>query len=229
MSATILLSTVAVLFIVTHLGISSSPLRGGLIGILGENGYLGLYSLISLGVIVWLSYIYAGMDHGQYLWAPGFVSSAIARALMPIAMILLVAGFATRNPTAMKMEDALDQEPRGILRITRHPVQWAILLWALAHLLANGDVASLIFFGAFAIVAGLGTVLIDRKVRAREGARWEPFERATSNLPFAAIVTGRNRFVAGELGLGGIAIAVVLFVVLYMFHDLFSGVALYGS
>jgi len=227
MSDTALLAVAAILFAVTHLGISSTPLRGMLVKALGDNGYMGLYSVISIVAIVWLSYLYAGMGHSDYLWMPALVNNAIAKTLMPIAFLLLVAGLMVKNPTAMKMESALAQEAQGILRITRHPVQWAILLWAIAHIIANGDVASLIFFGSFTVVSGLGTVLIDRKVSAREGERWQPFADATSNVPFLAIIAGRNHFQRDEFSWKGITAAIVLFVLVYVFHDLFTGVALY--
>jgi uncharacterized membrane protein len=200
-----------------------------LVKALGDNGYMGLYSLISIAVIVWLSYLYTGADHSDYLWMPALINNAVAKTLMPVSLIFLVLGVATKNPTAMKMEAALEVEAQGILRITRHPVQWAILLWASAHIIANGDVASLIFFGSFAVVSGLGTVLMDRKLSVREGARWQPFAAATSNVPFLAIVAGRNSLRPAELGWKGMLVAVVLFVLVYIFHDLITGVALYAS
>lgn len=227
MSATMLLTIAAILFIVTHLGISSTPLRSLAVSLLGDNGYMAAYSLISFAVIGWLGYLYAVMPHTEYLWYPATVNNAIAKLIMPISILLLVTGITARNPTAMKQEDALSEEATGILRITRHPVQWAILLWAGAHLVANGDVASLILFGSFALVSGLGTLLIDRKIAHREGERWNEFASQTSNLPFLAIAGGRNRFVLGEFGWKGATAAVVLFVLLYLFHSLFTGVPLY--
>jgi uncharacterized membrane protein len=56
---------------------------------------------------------------------------------------------------------------------------WAIALWAAAHILARGDLASSIFFGGFLAVALLGTVLIDARKRAAFGADWRRFAAVT--------------------------------------------------
>ena len=77
-----------------------------------------------------------------------------------------------------------------------------VALWAFLHLVANGDLASILFFGAFLIVALAGAPSIDAKRRRALGAaRWDAFASQTSIVPFAAIARGRNRFVAGEFGL----------------------------
>ena len=81
----------------------------------------------------------------------------------------------------------------GIIRVTRHPFMWGVGLWALLHLAANGDEASVIFFGSLAVLALVGTLLIDAR-RTRENAPgWGVFLQATSNLPFAAILERRQR------------------------------------
>lgn len=228
MTDTMILLVVALLFIVSHLGISSTPLRSMMVNVLGENGYLGVYSLISLAVIGWLSYIYAGMAHADFLWLPGLVTSAVAKSLMPLSLLLIATGAVAKNPTSMKMESALNEEAGGILRITRHPVQWGILIWALSHMIANGDVASLIFFGSFAVISGIGTVLMDRKLAIREGDRWQSFEAVTSNIPFAAIISGRNRLQLNEIGWKTPVAGLAIFTLLYWFHDLFTGIALFA-
>jgi uncharacterized membrane protein len=69
------------------------------------------------------------------------------------------------------MTGALDRpEPaRGVLRITRHPVMWGVGLWAAVHLVANGDLASLLFFGGFLLTALGGAWHLDRRLAATEG------------------------------------------------------------
>lgn len=87
---------------------------------------------------------------------------------MPFAMILLAAAYLSRNPTAVLQERLLKSAnpARGIIRVTRHPLMWAIALWAATHVLARGDVRSVIFFGGFLVLALLGTVLMDRRKAA---------------------------------------------------------------
>ena len=114
---------------------------------------------------------------------------------------------------------------RGMMRITRHPFQWGVVLWAIAHLAANGDRVSVLFFATFLILSGLGTFLIDRKKAARLGEDWSAYAAVTSNVPFAAIIQGRNRLVVGELWLP-VLLGLVLYGVLLYGHQWVSGVRL---
>jgi uncharacterized membrane protein len=224
----ILLLVAAVLFILTHLGISRTSFRSLLVDVLGENGFLAFYSIIAFATLGALIYQYGQVSHQAYVWAPSVLASSITKLVMPIALIFIVLGMSAKNPTSVKMESAVDVEPVGILRITRHPVQWGIFLWALSHLVANGDVASIIFLSAFILISGLGTVSIDRKRRlALAPEKWNHFVSQTSNVPFAAILSGRNQFKADELGWSKIIAALLLFVAIVYFHEYLSAVALY--
>ena len=227
MSEILLLSVAALLFILTHLGISSTPLRAMLIRASSENAYMGIYSLISVVSIVWLIYLYANMAHTDFLWQRGTLNSAIPIIFMPLVVVFLASGLVAKNPTAMKMEGALGEEVTGILRISRHPVQWGILIWASTHVISTGDLASLIFFGCFAIVSGVGTLLLDGKRARSEGDKWTAFVEKTSNLPFLAILSGRNQFKPGEIGWISILVGLLIYALMFLFHEGFTGVALY--
>jgi uncharacterized membrane protein len=148
-----------------------------------------------------------------------------ALVLMPVSLISIVAGGMTRNPGAVRQENALVTmgEPRGVLRITRHPIQWGIALWALLHLIARGDTASLVFFGGFALLAILGTVLIDARKNRTLGASWQRFASVTSNFPFAAIVQGRNQFRFEEIGWKQVLIGVGAYFVILFLHPFLFG------
>jgi uncharacterized membrane protein len=145
--------------------------------------------------------------------------------VMPVALFLVAAGVLTRNPTAVGQERwLLGAEPaRGILRVTRHPVMWGIALWAAAHMLARGDVASVVFFGAFLLLALTGTALIDRRKGAAAGENWPRFMAVTSSVPFAAIAAGRNRFSAREFGWGAPVLALAAYGVLLWLHPMLFG------
>src|SRR5690606_18723514 len=147
----------------------------------------------------------------------------VPKVVMPVAAILLVGGFMVRNPTAVGMEGSMpkgsdpDELTRGLTRGTRHPFQWAVVLWAAAHLAANGDRVSVVFFGTFLVLGLAGGVLIDRKKAVRLGADWQPFARVSSNLPFAAIAAGRNRLVLKEL-IAPVLVGLATYVALYLAH-----------
>jgi uncharacterized membrane protein len=131
----------------------------------------------------------------------------------------------TRNPTAIGQAGAMkaDEPARGIIRVTRHPLMWGIMLWGAAHLLARGDLASLVFFGGFVALGGLGTLLIDARKRAGLGEDWQRFAAVTSNVPFGAIVNGRNRFALGEIGWKRIGVGLAAYVVLFLAHPYLFG------
>jgi uncharacterized membrane protein len=120
-----------------------------------------------------------------------------------------------------------DEPARGIIRVTRHPLMWGITLWGAAHLLARGDLASLVFFGGFVALAGIGTLLIDARKRASLGDDWKRFAAVTSNVPFGAIVGGRNRFVPGEIGWKRIGVGLALYALLLFAHPYLFGARAY--
>jgi len=149
----------------------------------------------------------------------GFRSAAYVLVL--IAFLFAVIGILTPSPTRVGMESRLDPETaRGMVRITRHPFLWGVGLWAATHLVLNGDVASLILFGTFLVLAVGGTASIDAKRRRKFPERWPKFAQATSSVPFAAIARGGNRLApaVAEIGLWRIIAALVLYGVAFYLH-----------
>ena len=211
-------------FLATHF-MPSTPLRGVLVKSLGQWGYTGLYSAIAFGMIGWMSWAYARAPI-EPLW-PGV--RWLPTLVMPISFVLLACGLFANNPTIVGMYRLLkNADPaRGIIRVTRHPVMWAFLLWALAHLLARGDMRSLVFFGSFAVLASAGTLLMDRRKQQSLGENWARFAAVSSNLPFLAILQGRNNFKASEIGWRNPAIGLALYALFFWFHPLLFGIRAY--
>src|SRR5579884_1531360 len=121
-----------------HLGVAGSPLRGALVAKLSEGGYRGLFVLASLASI---AFLIDAFEHApRRVW--------------------LVASLTT---ISVKPEDAGTRrsEVRGVLRITRHPMLWSIALWAMVHILGNGERAATLFFGTFLVTALAGMPSID--------------------------------------------------------------------
>jgi uncharacterized membrane protein len=219
------LAIAGVAFCGSHTLLSSTRLRGSLRDQLGEQGFLFVYSLTALATFAWFAVAYARAPTIA-LWPMQVWTRLIPVLVMPVATILLVAGYTTANPTAVGMERSVraDDPAPGILRVTRHPVMWAIGLWALSHLVANGDLASVWFFGSLAALALGGTVLIDRKKQLALGSHWQRLANVTSNLPFAALATGRTRLRWRDIGLLRPVAALLLYAVLYLAHPIFAGV-----
>jgi uncharacterized membrane protein len=212
-------------FLAIHFGVAGTKLRDVIVARIGMKRYRAVFSLLSLAGLVWLVSAYVGAPV-EPLWSAPFWTNYVAIVLMLFAFLLVVIGLTTPNPTAASFESRLAREDvvRGMIRVTRHPFLWGVALWALAHLLVNGDAASLVLFGSLLLLALAGTVSIDAKRRREFGDRWDRFAAATSNVPFAAIGSGRNRLAAGEIGAWRIVLAVALFaLVLYLHPAIFGG------
>ena len=213
-----------VAFCGSHILLSSTRLRGSLRDQLGERGFLAVYSLTSLVIFAWFVAAYSAAPTIA-LWPRQRWTSFVPVSVMPLATILLVAGYSTRNPTAVGMERSarLDDPAPGILCVTRHPIMWAIGLWAGSHLIANGDLSSVLFFGSLAALAFGGTVLIDRKKQLALGSNWSRLIEVTSNLPFAALLAGRTKLRWRDIGFLRIATGLLLYAVLFLAHPKIAG------
>ncbi len=217
----------ALFLLASHFGISSTPLRPWLVARIGERPYLGLYSLIALAAIIWVIRAWARAPYVE-LWPVTAGTALVPLIVMPFALVLAVAGLSTPNPTAVGAPPETLQGAatvRGIFRVTRHPFQWSVVLWAVAHVIANGDLAGVIMFGAFGALALIGTCLIDRKYAARRGADWQAFAAASSNLPFAAIAAGRQHWVFAEIGWWRVILGLAVYLVLLAVHPWLFGAA----
>jgi uncharacterized membrane protein len=219
----------ALVFLAIHLLISGTRVRDVITSAVGERAYLGLFSLLSLGVIVWLAMSYnaaqaGGSDPLLYDAGPGIRHLGIP--VVALAFLLGVQGLFMRNPTRVQVGGAMAADAdavHGVLRITRHPFLWGVIIWSGFHLAANGDAASVIFFGTFFLLALIGTASIDAKRKRKLGAAWERFAAKTSNVPFAAAIAGRNRLNLGESFGWRFWVAALLFVaVLFTHYHLFG-------
>ena len=184
-----------VLFLGVHLLTTQRGLRARFVVSMGEGGYKGFYSLVSLaglGLMVWgfAHYRSAGMID---VWHPPAAFRHITEALMLPAVILVAASYIRgRIYTALK-----------------HPMLAGVKLWAAAHLLANGDLGSIILFGGF-----LAWAVVDRislKRRSDSGAPPIPVGGVGNDL--IAVVVG----IVAYLALG------------FVFHPVVIGVPVFGA
>jgi uncharacterized membrane protein len=219
-----LLALAGLLFVGSHVLMSSTRLRGILCHRLGEGGYLALYSALAAASLGWFITMFVRAP-AITVWTPPLFLHYVPVVLMPIASVLLVAGLATRNPTAVGQERGAraDDPAPGILRITRHPVMWAFGFWALGHIAANGDGAGMLFFGLLGTLALGGTRLIDGRKRLALGTDWSRLVEVTSNLPFAALLAGRTRVSLRDVGVAPVLAGLLLYAVLFLAHPYMTG------
>ena len=130
-----------------------------------------LYSLLAAVTLGFLIFAYNHASHAEFLWLPTPALRAVPFVLMPIAFTFLLGGFMTRNPTAIGQEGTVKQvgQGAGLVRVTRHPFQWSVVLWAIGHIVANGDVASLLFFGSLGTLSLCGQLPHRREEGAHDG------------------------------------------------------------
>lgn len=183
-----------VLLLGVHALTTRRELRARLVASLSEGGYKVCYALVSLAGLVLIAWGFAGYRAaGQIeIWQPPAAFKYVTDVLMLPAVILVVASYI-----------------RGRIYATlKHPMLAGVKLWAAAHLIANGDLGSIILFGSF-----LGWAVFDRislKSRADSGA--------------PPIPVG---------GVSNDAIAIIMGVVVYLalglvFHPVVIGVAVFG-
>jgi uncharacterized membrane protein len=207
-------------FLLIHYGVSGTRLRDGLVSRLGAGRYRGAFALASILGLVWMIHAYRHAA-AVALWgvAPGLRPAAYV--LVFIAFLFVVIGVTTPSPTSVGMESEVGPgSARGILRITRHPFLWGTALWALVHLIVNGDVASLILFGSLLALATGGTLSIDAKRRRTLGEQWIGFANVTSNVPFAALFSGRNQLgpALAEIGMWRPLAAILVYAAAFYLH-----------
>jgi len=138
-----------ILFLGTHLVPAMPGLRSSLHSRLGENGYKGLFSLVSAAGLILIVYGYgaARFDGPPLVYDPPFWLRHVTLLVMVPVFIFLVAAYV----------------PCRIRNVLKHPMLVAVKLWAFAHLLANGDLASVLLFGGFLAWAVVDRVSIKRR------------------------------------------------------------------
>jgi uncharacterized membrane protein len=182
-----------VVFLGLHLLPTLSGLRETLVGRLGENGYKALFSLLSTAGFVLLVYGFATAPVVQ-VWSPPGWTRWVAIVLMLPAFIFLVAAYVPGQITAR----------------LKHPFLVAIKTWALAHLIANGDLASIVLFGSFLAYAVYDRITLKHR-------------QATGLVTVAASGPPRNDLIAVVLG------TVLYGVFLVWLHKLLIGTAPWPS
>lgn len=181
----ILLWAVAHLFVA--LGVEA---RKKIIASIGLNPYKGLFSLTLVLALVLIVIGWKGMA-GDFLWLPPAGMRHVTMALMPFAVILFTSA---RAPTDIK-------------RIIRHPQLTGVKLWAVAHLLSNGETRAVILFSGMLAWAVLEVIFINR----RDGAWVRPARVGALKTTISVVI------------------ALLVTVALVFGHRLFTGVALINA
>ena len=209
-------------FVVTHLALSHGSLRANLVKTLGPVRFRLLYSFVAIGTFLPAAVIEWTERHlGPVLWdLPTWIGLIVGLPLMLLAFVLLVLAFATPSPVSL-IPGKL--EPRGVLRITRHPMNMGLALFGLVHLVGNGALGDVAFFSTFVLLGVVGAYHQDARFARDRGEAFADFRRRTSVLPFGAILLGRTTLEPSELPWPMVIIAVIAWAAVAVFHgDLFG-------
>lgn len=184
MTETVWIVLLWIAFTATHLGLASTRVEPALRARLGRAGFLGLYSLVAFAIFVPLMWVYFGHRHaGPWLWfvpvGPGL--RVVLYAVMTFGVILVAGSLARPSPAAIVPGEAA---PRGVYRITRHPMVMGLAVVFGAHLVPNGSAADVAFFGGFVVFSLLGAWHQDARKLAGGEEAFRRFHAETSFLPF---------------------------------------------
>jgi len=184
-----------VAFLGAHVFVTLRAPRAALIKRIGESTYKGLMSLVSLAGLILIGY-----GFGQYratgwidVWSPPPWTYYVTQLLMWPASICVVAAYSRGN----------------IWRTLKHPMLVGVKTWAIAHLISNGDLGSIVLFGSFLAWAAYDRVTLKR--------------RSDPGAPPIPIGGHRNDMIALVAG-------TILYLALgFVFHPIVVGVAVFGT
>lgn len=187
-----------VVFFGTHVGLGATGLRRHL----GPPRFALVFLVIASISFIGLCATYAAVI---------FEGPAGFGARSPALLVVVTVGFVfmatalvayPRSPMARL--DGRAPEPRGLARITRHGFMVGATLFGLAHAAMATRATGTVFFGGFAVLAVLGSLLQDRRLLRARGPAYAEYLASTSFLPFWAVVVGRQRLVLSELSVSGL-------------------------
>ena len=196
MSGLGMLALASVVFVGTHF-LMSHPLRAAMVGKLGERGFAGVYSLVSLLTFGWMIWAYpsASAEAPGPLWDAGQVGWIAATVLMLLGSVLFM-GSLRRNPAFPRPGKPIQRidDPNGVYAITRHPMMWGFALWAGVHAIVNPTPANLVVDVAIAFLALVGAALQDGKKEQQLGDLWRGWKAKTSFVPYGRGVKSADAF-----------------------------------
>ena len=152
-------------FLGTHFVPTRPPIRERLITTMGRRAWFSVYGIVSLAVTAWLI-VAAGQAPFVEIWSQLPWTRWVPNVLMPLAIALAVLGLPARTVTLGGPQvSRLDPVRPGMASVTRHPLLWALALWSLSHLAPNGDLAHVLLFGGFALMALAAIPAFDARAR----------------------------------------------------------------
>lgn len=213
-----------VLFAGTHIGLAAPSVRTRLDARLGRRGGSAVFDVVALVsfslLVVGGVRLRAAGAPGPGAWlagVPGVHALAIATIVAGTALAAAGIWGYPKSPTALYSQRV--GEPGGIERVTRHGFFAGLCLFAIAHVPLAQRLSTAVFFAGLALFTAVGAAHQDAKLAARRGRAYARYVDSTSAIPFAAILSGRQRLVLSELPWGALGGGVALAFALRGAHD----------
>lgn len=169
-------------FVGTHFAMSH-PLRAPLVRALGAGGFQIAYTLVSFATLAWVYFAFIAAPPAD-LPGSGDIGWIAATIITWPAMILLAGSFIGNPALPTPMAEAQARaEPKGVFRVTRHPMMWGIGLWAISHMALFWSIRTMVIALAMGVLALVGAKLQDGKKEALMGESWAAWESKTSYWP----------------------------------------------
>jgi hypothetical protein len=171
-------------FVGTHL-LLSHPLRAGMVRRFGDQGFLGIYSLVGLATFSWTVIAFGRASSAPQLWdGQATVPWVLACVLTLVAAALFLASL-VGNPAlaGTDVSGLATRLPSGVFKITRHPMMSAFALWGVAHILVAPSPRTIILAGGITALAVIGSRGQDAKKVALYGQEWRMWMKRTPFWP----------------------------------------------
>ena len=206
-------------FVAAHL-LLSHALRAPVVARIGERGFLLVYSVAAFATLGAAVYLWRMVPPNR-LWATPQWVHPVALVAMAFAAILFVGSVTAPNPALMGAP--VGGRPRGVLRITRHPMMWSFAIWGVVHIVMSADSRTIVLASGIIILALFGAAMQDGKKRAHNPAYGDHVS-ATGFIPFGAQVRGRAPWHTAVPGLVATVGGLALWAILLWAHPLVIGV-----
>ncbi len=188
----------------THLVLATNPIREWILDRIGSVKFAVMFSFIAwITFGVTASYYAAHRHEGPpglgWSGTPGVSESAIVLMVLGVVLMVSIVAPSGYLESAAVVFGRHSNEPRGLERVTRHPFFVGLALYAIGHVMVASRMMGVVVFGTFAGLAVVGGLMQDRKLLADRGDEHAAYLKASSFVPFWAIVRRRQRLVVSEL------------------------------
>ncbi|MBP9792342.1 MAG: hypothetical protein KBC27_03930, partial [Rickettsiales bacterium] len=181
----------------------------------------------SIILLWWLFHAALNVSLDFILWPKSTWAYWVPNITMPFVFIILTMGISTPNALSIlcKQSPFNADKPLGIVAITRHPILWAMFLWAASHIFPNGSLSLVIVFSICMLFSLFGMKLIDLRMQKSLGKDvWKELSRNTSIIPFGALTKSTIWSIFTRDDLYRVIIGLILYYASLHFHQYILGV-----